>query len=58
MGSQRTTRNEDGVQLKRNMGVIGGISIIVGTMIGSGIFVSPTGIMAMTQSIGSGWFYH
>ena len=58
MGSQRTTRNEDGVQLKRNMGVIGGISIIVGTMIGSGIFVSPTGIMAMTQSIGSGWFYN
>ena len=56
MESHHTTRKEDAVQLKRNMGVIGGISIIVGTMIGSGIFVSPTGIMAMTQSIGSGKF--
>ena len=35
------------------MTVLGGISLVVGSMIGSGIFVSPTGIIAMTGSIGS-----
>ena len=44
---------KDGVQLKRNMTVLGGISLVVGTMIGSGIFVSPTGIISMSGSIGS-----
>ena len=35
------------------MTVLGGISLVVGTMIGSGIFVSPTGIIGMSGSIGS-----
>ena len=35
------------------MTVLGGISLVVGTMIGSGIFVSPTGIISMSGSIGS-----
>ena len=47
------TEKQDGVQLKRNMTVLGGISLVVGTMIGSGIFVSPTGIISMSGSIGS-----
>ena len=54
MDGRNSTRKNDGVQLKRNMSVFGGISIVVGSMIGSGIFVSPTGIIAMSESIGSG----
>ena len=45
--------SKKGVQLERNMTVLGGISLVVGTMIGSGIFVSPTGIIGMSGSIGS-----
>ena len=35
------------------MTVLGGISMVIGTMIGSGIFVSPTGIISMSGSVGS-----
>jgi len=45
--------SKKGVKLERNMTVLGGISLVVGTMIGSGIFVSPTGIIGMSGSIGS-----
>ena len=56
MDSNGSDDKDNGVRLKRNMSVLGGISIVVGSMIGSGIFVSPTGIIAMSESIGSGGF--
>ena len=56
MESNGPNEKDNGVCLKRNMSVLGGISIVVGSMIGSGIFVSPTGIIAMSESIGSGKF--
>lgn len=43
--------NEDGPNLKRTLGLFSGISLIVGTMIGSGIFVSPTGLLERTGSV-------
>ncbi|CAH8588318.1 unnamed protein product [Schistosoma margrebowiei] len=41
------------VQLKKTIGLASSITIIVGSMIGSGIFVSPTGIMENVRSIGA-----
>ncbi|KAK2725332.1 hypothetical protein QYM36_001697, partial [Artemia franciscana] len=39
------------VQLERRMGLISGIGLIVGTMIGSGIFVSPGAVLRDSQSV-------
>jgi hypothetical protein len=33
--------SNDKVELKRNIGTFGGISLIIGVIVGSGIFVSP-----------------
>ncbi|CAI2731067.1 unnamed protein product [Schistosoma spindalis] len=41
------------VKMKRSIGVGTSITIIVGSMIGSGIFVSPTGILLNVRSIGA-----
>lgn len=40
-------------QLKKTVGLFNGITIIVGSVIGSGIFISPIGILKRTPSVGS-----
>ncbi|KXJ26887.1 b(0,+)-type amino acid transporter 1 [Exaiptasia diaphana] len=40
------------IGLQRKVGIISGISLIVGTMIGSGIFASPRYVMVFSGSVG------
>lgn len=44
------------IHLKRRVGLVSGVALIVGTMIGSGIFVSPSGLLLRTGSVGVSFF--
>ncbi|KAB7507727.1 b(0,+)-type amino acid transporter 1 [Armadillidium nasatum] len=46
------TAPNDPVNLQRRVGLVSGVALIVGTMIGSGIFVSPKGVLERTGSAG------
>ncbi|KAM7533835.1 hypothetical protein Aperf_G00000109470 [Anoplocephala perfoliata] len=51
MGSQ-TSNNVGAIQMKKDIGVLRAVSIIFGVIVGSGIFVSPVGVLKYTNSVG------
>lgn len=45
--------NTEKIQMKRSLGLWNGIAIIIGVIVGSGIFVSPKGVLLNTGSVGA-----
>lgn len=48
-GSNTSKAVQQRVVLERKITLLNGVGIIVGTIVGSGIFVSPTGVFKYTQ---------
>lgn len=44
------SHEDEGIRLSAKMTLLNGITVIVGSIIGSGIFVSPTGVLEYTGS--------
>lgn len=50
--SADTDSDKNGVKMKKELGLLDGVAIIVGIIIGAGIFVSPKGVLRYSGSIG------
>uniref|UniRef100_U5EHX8 Putative amino acid transporter n=1 Tax=Corethrella appendiculata TaxID=1370023 RepID=U5EHX8_9DIPT len=50
--SDDDSSSEGGIKLKKELGLLDGVAIIVGVIVGAGIFVSPKGVLLYSRSIG------
>lgn len=50
--SKESIESDGGVKMKKQISLLDGVAIIVGVIVGSGIFVSPKGVLLHSQSIG------
>lgn len=48
---KETSNQNEGTQLKRELGLFSAVNMILGVMIGSGIFVSPAPALAYSGSV-------
>ncbi|CAH8588566.1 unnamed protein product [Schistosoma curassoni] len=53
VNDKENTNNIVAVKMEKTIGLVSSITIIIGSIIGSGIFVSPTGILENMQSFGA-----
>jgi amino acid transporter len=51
-GETSTGNGDGGLQLKRSLGLPAAIAIVVGSMLGIGIFIIPPEVAGLTQNIG------
>lgn len=51
------SKNKDGnseqIQLKKQLGLLEGVAIILGIILGSGIFISPKGVIQEVEAVGT-----
>ncbi|KAK8753980.1 hypothetical protein OTU49_006023 [Cherax quadricarinatus] len=52
-GTEADDSSDSGFKLKKELGMMDGVGIIVGIIIGSGIFVSPKGVLEYSGSVGA-----